>query len=155
MHVLPKVVIGKVLVGATLVVPLRDALSLRLLNVLTVGGGRLLYIAGLVVESRQSQKCDSTFNITDTVSFPEALHGVRGLFQFFITFPKSYKHSTVARPQLLSLFVVIEAIEWHLQYLIGLPQPIPSSIISSVHFNCLPVCLIVTELFTSLVSSCL
>ena len=66
-------------VGATLVVPLVDALLLRVLDVLVVGGGRLVRVVAAVEQLGELQQRDAALDVPDAVRLPETLLGVLDL----------------------------------------------------------------------------
>ena len=66
-------------VGAALVVPLVDALLLRVLDVLVVGGGRLVRVVAAVEQLGELQQRDAALDVPDAVRLPEALLGVLDL----------------------------------------------------------------------------
>lgn len=66
-------------VGAALVVPLVDALLLRVLDVLVVGGGRLVRVVAAVEQLGELQQRDAALDVPDAVRLPETLLGVLDL----------------------------------------------------------------------------
>ena len=66
-------------VCAALVVPLVDALLLRVLDVLVVGGGRLVHVIAAVEQLCELQKRDAALDVPDAVRLPKALLGVLDL----------------------------------------------------------------------------
>ena len=66
-------------VCAALVVPLVDALLLRVLDVLVVGGGRLVHVIAAVEQLGELQQRDAALDVPDAVRLPEALLGVLDL----------------------------------------------------------------------------
>ena len=66
-------------VCAALVVPLVDALLLRVLDVLVVGGGRLVRVVAAVEQLGELQQRDAALDVPDAVRLPEALLGVLDL----------------------------------------------------------------------------
>ena len=66
-------------VGAALVVPLVDALLLRVLDVLVVGGGRLVRVVASVEQLGELQQRDAALDVPDAVRLPETLLGVLDL----------------------------------------------------------------------------
>ena len=66
-------------VGAALVVPLVDALLLRVLDVLVVGGGRLVRVVAAVEQLGELQQRDAALDVPDAVRLPETFLGVLDL----------------------------------------------------------------------------
>ena len=66
-------------VGAALVVPLVDALLLRVLDVLVVGGGRLVRVVAAVEQLGELQQRDAALDVPNAVRLPETLFGVLDL----------------------------------------------------------------------------
>ena len=66
-------------VCAALVVPLVDALLLRVLDVLVVGGGRLVHVIAAVEQLGELQQRDAALDVPDAVRLPKALLGVLDL----------------------------------------------------------------------------
>jgi len=68
------------------------------------------------------------------MGFPVTLLCIMEPFQFVVGVSKCHQHPGIVRLQGLRHSVVIQTVERHFQDFVGLPQSIPSSEVSHIHF---------------------
>ena len=56
----------------------------------------------------------------------------RKFVEFFVGLSERHQHPGVVWPQLVGLLVVVEAVEVHLEDLVGLTQAVPSSVVAAI-----------------------
>ena len=93
--ILVVVVVGQEPVGDALLIPVTNVGLLRVLDVLVVGGGRLVHLTGLLVKVGEPQQRESSLDVAYTVSLPEAFLGVLELVQLLVTLAKGHQHPAV------------------------------------------------------------